>query len=221
MRTLLIALAILIPSMAMAACCGDCDRDGHVRVNELVIAVDNALSQVCAQGCCGDCNGDSRIDIDDLVQSVGNALGGCRAVTPTPTLTPIRRKTPTGTRTPTTVPAGVSALIGPWSYNGTFAEYVINALNAGPPQYASGYENNLPDIILVYRAGDVPGVPKDYQFVWIDRDPLDGVAFLFAANLTGNTLSGVRTSAGYLWPNDESKGDWQHATPNTLIRFSP
>jgi hypothetical protein len=67
MRTLFVALVLLIPSI-VAACCGDCDGDGRVQVNELFTAVSNALSPVCpvGPGCCGDCNGDTRVDIDEL-----------------------------------------------------------------------------------------------------------------------------------------------------------
>jgi hypothetical protein len=46
---LLAALLLLLPPAAGAQCCGDCDGDGQVSINELITAVNNALGQ-CASG---------------------------------------------------------------------------------------------------------------------------------------------------------------------------
>ena len=64
---------------AEQACTGDADRDGAVRIAELIQAVGNAL-----EGCeeiPGTCNGDANCDgvvaINELILAVGYALDGC------------------------------------------------------------------------------------------------------------------------------------------------
>jgi len=60
-------------------CVGDCNADGSVRVDEVVLGVTIALNfaplgycQVC------DANRDGHVTVDDLVQAVANAMNGCR-----------------------------------------------------------------------------------------------------------------------------------------------
>lgn len=43
LRMIVLAFALLLPAHALAQCLGDFDGDGTVRVNELVVAVNNAL----------------------------------------------------------------------------------------------------------------------------------------------------------------------------------
>jgi len=106
---LVLASIALTASNVAAQCCGDCNGDGQVTINELITAVNNALSG-CAQAtqCCGDCNGDGQVTINELITAVSNALAGCTPSTPTsgrtPTPTPKPTKTPTPTRKPTKTP---------------------------------------------------------------------------------------------------------------------
>jgi parallel beta-helix repeat protein len=71
--------------MAVPLCSGDCDGDGKVAVNELVLGVDIALGdQVLAQCPAMDSQDSNAVQIADLVRAVGNALNGCPVVTCTP-----------------------------------------------------------------------------------------------------------------------------------------
>jgi hypothetical protein len=105
---LVLASLTLTASGAAAQCCGDCNGDGEVTINELITAVNNAL-QGCAAPtpaqCCGDCNGDGQVTINELIIAVNNALQGCAVATPTPTSgrspTPTKRPTKTPTPVPT------------------------------------------------------------------------------------------------------------------------
>ncbi|MGD9765489.1 MAG: hypothetical protein AB7V27_17470, partial [Candidatus Binatia bacterium] len=71
-------------------CIGDCDCNGVVVVNELVLMVDIALRDTGTSRCvAGDPNRDDQITIDELVSAVNNALFECpTSSTPTPTATP-------------------------------------------------------------------------------------------------------------------------------------
>lgn len=49
MRVILLAVLLLLPIRAAAQCCGDCNGDGEVAINELITAVNNALG-MCGGG---------------------------------------------------------------------------------------------------------------------------------------------------------------------------
>lgn len=73
---------------ARASCMGDCDLNGAVKVNELVMIVNIALDTAPVGNCTvGDANGDDRVSVAELVGAVNVALGGCSS-TPTPTPEP-------------------------------------------------------------------------------------------------------------------------------------
>jgi len=63
---------------AALPCAGDCDGDGAVRVNELLIGVNIALDPA-AFGLCPsfDANGDASVEVGELVAAVNEALTGC------------------------------------------------------------------------------------------------------------------------------------------------
>ena len=66
-------------SRAPATCAGDCNVDGVVQVNELIIGVRIALGQSPVTECSGfDENGDGQVVVSELVKAVGALLGGCR-----------------------------------------------------------------------------------------------------------------------------------------------
>jgi len=70
--------AVSTPTPGSGACAGDCNRDGFVRINELVLQVNIALGNADIAGClAGDTNGNGTIAINELVGAVNNALGGC------------------------------------------------------------------------------------------------------------------------------------------------
>jgi hypothetical protein len=60
-------------------CAGDCDGDGRVVIDEIVLGVGIALGETASAACAAiDVDGDSKVEISELVQSVANALDGCR-----------------------------------------------------------------------------------------------------------------------------------------------
>ena len=59
------------------ACAGDCNGDGTVAINELILGVNIALGAPAA-GCPPiDANGDGEVAINELIAAVGRALSGC------------------------------------------------------------------------------------------------------------------------------------------------
>lgn len=80
-------LSLGIAESARATCPGDCNGNGEVTVDELVVAVNVALGDADLASCsAADRGGDGSVSIDDLVVAVATALQGCPAVaSPTPT----------------------------------------------------------------------------------------------------------------------------------------
>ncbi len=63
-------------------CDGDCNEDGEVAINELIIAVNIALGTTAVSACLNaDGNYDGRVAINELVAAVGRALVGCSSQT--------------------------------------------------------------------------------------------------------------------------------------------
>lgn len=91
------------PAGADAQCIGDCNGDGTVSINELVVGVNIALGTQPASACLAfqDASGD--VNISQLVKGVNNALGSCPIVA-TPTVTTASTSTPTGTTGPSQTP---------------------------------------------------------------------------------------------------------------------
>jgi len=74
--------------VAQAQCEGDCNGDGSVGINELILAVNIALGSGAPADCPGlDTGGDDAVGITELIRAVNNALVGCTAVDPTATPT--------------------------------------------------------------------------------------------------------------------------------------
>lgn len=72
-------------SAASTPCPGDCNGDGQVTVDELVLAVSIALGDIPLANCpAADLSGENQITVDELVAAVNAALNGCA---PTPTAT--------------------------------------------------------------------------------------------------------------------------------------
>jgi hypothetical protein len=66
----------LTPSIA--ACRGDCDGDGAVNINELIIAVRIALSELAVSACTAvDADNNGAVEIGELITAVGHSLSGC------------------------------------------------------------------------------------------------------------------------------------------------
>lgn len=60
-------------------CVGDCDGDGRVAVNELVLGVDILMRNRDLDVCPGlDLSGNGSVEVDELLRAVDDALNGCR-----------------------------------------------------------------------------------------------------------------------------------------------
>jgi len=60
------------------ACVGDCDGDGIVAINELLIGVNIATGGAPVSACPQfDANGDHTVTVDEVIRAVKNALSGC------------------------------------------------------------------------------------------------------------------------------------------------
>ncbi|MGH7789403.1 MAG: choice-of-anchor Q domain-containing protein [Candidatus Binatia bacterium] len=66
------------PTSPSGACAGDCNGNGRVAVNELILLVNVALGNALSSACpAGDLNRDSMISINELITAVRNALNNC------------------------------------------------------------------------------------------------------------------------------------------------
>ena len=68
-----------------ASCVGDCNGDGSVEINELIIGVVIALSSAPPTACPAfDRDGNGAVGIDELTAAVNNSLNGCADALVTP-----------------------------------------------------------------------------------------------------------------------------------------
>ena len=80
MRTVLLAMSLLLAAPARAGCAGDCDGDGETRVAELIGLVRCALVRPVGDAAClrcADADASGAIEVQELVAAVADALGGC------------------------------------------------------------------------------------------------------------------------------------------------
>jgi hypothetical protein len=70
------ALPTPLATVSPAACTGDCNGDGQVTVDELLVSTSIALGRTAVTDCPAACNG-GQVSIDCLTRAVGNAIGGC------------------------------------------------------------------------------------------------------------------------------------------------
>ena len=65
---------------AVMGCVGDCNGNGAVAINELIVGVNIALGSTPLSSCPAfDANGDGMVGINELIAAVNNALNGCPA----------------------------------------------------------------------------------------------------------------------------------------------
>jgi hypothetical protein len=113
-----VALAALLvlgfAARVTAQCVGDCNTDGEVTVDELLVMVNIAQGTAALDDCeVGDANGDGEITIDDILVAVNSALSTCPITSiPTPTPTAIVA-TPTAATPPPTTGADICAAVTP------------------------------------------------------------------------------------------------------------
>jgi len=75
----LVILSFVLPSStARAACPGDCNGDGVVTINELILAVNIALGDAPISACPAiDANHSGEVTIEELILAIANAQRGC------------------------------------------------------------------------------------------------------------------------------------------------
>lgn len=116
---------VLAAGRARAVCVGDCNGDGMVSVNELILGVNIPFGLRPLDDCPSfACTGGSSVPINCLVQGVNNALGSCPPED-TPTATPVGTAsatvTPVGDDTPTPTP-GEACPLAAGRYTITYGE---------------------------------------------------------------------------------------------------
>jgi hypothetical protein len=112
---LLFALIAAAPPAGAQSCPGDCNGDGEVRIEEMIVGVRIALGDAAVDACPAfDANGDGAVSIDELIRGVTSTVNGCPA-TPTamPSETPSPSPTATDTATPTATPT-IPPVGGAW-----------------------------------------------------------------------------------------------------------
>jgi hypothetical protein len=66
------------PTPIVEGCVGDCNDDGEVTIDDIILMVSIAQGVQSIDDCPqGDSNGDGEITIDEILQAVNNALGNC------------------------------------------------------------------------------------------------------------------------------------------------
>jgi hypothetical protein len=74
------ATASATPTVDAPICVGDCNGDGEVTVNEVIVGINIALGQSDVSACPAfDADGSGTVTVDEIVRAVNNALNGCPA----------------------------------------------------------------------------------------------------------------------------------------------
>ncbi len=123
-------LGFFMPSgPARAQCVGDCNNDGMVLVNELILGVNIVLETQPKSACPEFQNAQGDVNIAQLIKAVNNALGGCPA---TPTAT-----APESTATATAPPTETSTAAVVSTATQTVTAPVDTATATAPPTETS------------------------------------------------------------------------------------
>ena len=72
------AAGAIVASLVSGACAGDCDGDGRVEIDELILGVTIAVRNGSVAACPTlDTNGDGVVAINEVIAAVNKALNGC------------------------------------------------------------------------------------------------------------------------------------------------
>lgn len=83
-----LAIGAAHAQVAWGQCVGDCNGDGMVAINELIVGVNIALGLQPVSTCQAFADGQGQVNVAQLIRGVNNALNGCAPdVTPTSTAT--------------------------------------------------------------------------------------------------------------------------------------
>ncbi|HER19811.1 MAG TPA: hypothetical protein ENO14_02065, partial [Chromatiales bacterium] len=119
---------------AQPPCVGDCNGNGAVAINELIVGVNIALGNFSVDQCPSfDSNWNGAVAVNELIQAVNAALGGCVAATPTPgtpTATPTETE-PAATATPNEIVEEVAGAAASVANSLSAIVNVVGAVVAG------------------------------------------------------------------------------------------
>jgi len=202
MRPLLALVACLAASPLSAQLCpGDCNGDGAVTIDELVLGVRISLGEAALVACPAfDATPDGVLRIDELVRAVAAASDGCQA-TPTPTPTAADTPTATPTATPTgtaTATPTVPPVAGRWREStltvdaSTCAEPLSTAFAAELAARGACEQEVVSTGELTVRVSDCSGQMTDGT---VDRDGTIRLAFPPDANTVDGCTVTLTTSA--------------------------
>lgn len=210
----------------LAPCAGDCNGNGSITVEELVLAVRIALDLEAVTACAAaDRNCDGHVTVDEIVQAVNMALEGCafpsspspqvshssvtptetRSYTPRPTHTPSMSR-PTQTPTASSSPAGSARC-----FRDVAPDAGIDYVHYVPPSPPPPFEQ------LFFAGGAAPGDFDgdglvDLAVTTLGESPLllfrnrgDGT-FVEVSESVGLHLSGARLN-GVAWADIDNDGD--------------
>jgi hypothetical protein len=152
-------------SRSDAGCVGDCDGNGQVIVNELVIMVNIALGSAPPASCtAGDADGSGTITVNEIIAAVNNALGTCPLppVTPTPTEVLI---TPTPTSAPTPGTLGIRHFV----LNPATSPFALVGVQGTTPWVLGGFQGQKNGQIGLPGYVDLQaGQPDAHGFATLD-----------------------------------------------------
>ena len=185
---LVLVFSIVTPGAGARAqtCAGDCNGDGTVEVNELIVSVNIALGLLAITQCPGIGDSDGMVTIDRLVLAVTNALDDCSGSptpgegTPTPTMTPVP-----GTASPVVTPTS-GALVSMW----TVDNYDVVDSNCGDVVNAavqSALEGLGPNF-TVRQSGDQVEIDGSHGIAFQGTIDPDGTAHV-QRRLSGSVLT--------------------------------
>ncbi len=193
-------------SLIGRACAGDCNVDGSITIDELVLGVNIALGNRPVDDCPAfDGNSDGLVTINELITAVGAAVSGCVApptpvpsATPTPTPLPVRLFVRVGgsdassgldpanafatiSKAARAAMSGYQIVVGP----GTYAEGVTSSSSGAAPQrlmFVADVSGEL--------TGDLPGP------VTIDATGTPTAAGFKFSNSSGGVIDGFTLTGG-------------------------
>lgn len=173
----IVSLAAVASVRPAYACPGDCNGDGRVSINELILGVNIALGNAPLAQCPAfDGNASGSVEINELVRGVNAALGGCPD-TGSPTATPSYTATstpipptatdtpgaPTPTQPPPPTPPAATATAPPLPTDTATAESTPTHTQGPPPDPA--------DVAPAFESGAATDVGSATSFLY---DPPPG-----------------------------------------------
>jgi hypothetical protein len=191
-------------------CPGDCNGNGTVTVDEIILMVNVALGGADVSTCeAGDVNRDGQITVDEIIAAVNGALNACPTAaiptnTPTApaTLPPASTATPTAKSSAVVLKGALKPTVGRFNYNLMLGIPGANA--ACDMNFAGTHVCSYSDLQMAETAGDLVGLKDTGN---------NAVTSFWAIDSTAPPLSQC---------NDDIVGgsglNWEYGTAHTLSR---